>query len=260
MAASVVLPTFLIAPNTSSGYLSLPSSLSVKASLQKLALGLGQHERLASLRIAQHVLDERDGIGCASARAMQCRAPSCTDSLQSSRMTSASVGPTFLQRGAAAQLLRAGASSCPTCARRDPAFQGQPHLRVANCASSRSNSTVNTLARRIMLRSAALASGTSDRCSERTSLARRAQALRPSTPGSNTLPLPTRLFCGSFAGRSGGEARAMCFINRTTRRRVPLVVLALEPNTYIETPSACKSMPAMADCWINGARRTPGCN
>ena len=65
--------------------------------------------------------------------------------------------------------------------------------------------------------------------------------------GSNTLPLPTRLFCGSFAGRSGGEARAMCFINRTTRRRVPLVVLALEPNTYIETPSACKPCPAMAD-------------
>ena len=52
----------------------------------------------------------------------------------------------------------------------------------------------------------------------------------------------------------------MCFINRTTRRRVPPVVLALVPNTYIETLATGKPGPGREHCWNNSSWRTPGCN
>ena len=43
--------------------------------LQELTLGIREHERLASLGIAQHVLDEGDGIAF---EARECRASSCS--------------------------------------------------------------------------------------------------------------------------------------------------------------------------------------
>jgi hypothetical protein len=58
IAASVVFPDFLIAPNTSSGY----SKRESESLLQESPLGLGQHERLAGLGITEDVLEEREGV------------------------------------------------------------------------------------------------------------------------------------------------------------------------------------------------------
>ena len=70
MAASVVLPDFLDRAEHQLGIGELAVVVERERVLQELTLGLRQHERLASLGIAQHVLDERDGIAFASARAL----------------------------------------------------------------------------------------------------------------------------------------------------------------------------------------------
>ena len=56
------LADFLIAPKTSSGYASLPSSLSVNACCRNCTLGIREHERLAGLGSHNDVLDEGDRI------------------------------------------------------------------------------------------------------------------------------------------------------------------------------------------------------
>ena len=104
---------------------------------------------------------------------------------------------------------RAADAGSRPCAGRDRGPRATPASASANLASSRSSSTVSTLARRMIERSAAdvLSSPPkSDRCAAITSLHLRTHGERPSTPGSNALPFVIRLLCRSFGRSTAGRS------------------------------------------------------